>query len=294
MTEFVASRPLAVGQLRDLAALGKPRLSMLVIFTSAIGVWLAPSQPGVRTTLLFLAATSTLVAAANTMNCWLEREIDRRMNRTRNRPLPAGRMDPRVALVFGHVLGSASLITLLVVTNPLTTVLGLIALLSYVMVYTPMKRISPWAVVVGAVPGAIPPLMGWTAATGSLDTPGWFLFGILFFWQLPHFIAISIYLKDDFRLGGIRVLPLVHGERPARIVLCATIVLLTAFSLVARPLMIAGGSYTWIALLAGLTWLALAAPGVRHEVSPRWARLNFTVSLVYLPVLVAVLVLDAV
>ena len=175
-----------VARLRDLVELGKPRLSLLVIFTAAIGVWLAPVGIGAGRTLLFLVATSALVAAANTLNCWIEVEIDGRMNRTRDRPLPTGRLEPRTALISGVTVGAAALAVMTLSTNWLTTLLGVAALGIYVLVYTPLKRITPWALFVGAVPGALPPLMGWTAATASLSLPGWLLFSILFAWQLPH------------------------------------------------------------------------------------------------------------
>ena len=292
MTEYVASRPLALGRLRDLAALGKPRLSLLVVFTAASGVWLAPARPDFLRTALFLVATSALVAAANSLNCWLEREIDSRMRRTMARPLPAGRLEPRTALVFGSTLSVLSLAAIASTTNVLTTALGVLALFSYVLVYTPLKRFTPWAVVVGALPGALPPLMGWTAAAGQISIPGAFLFGILFLWQLPHFIAISIYLRDDFERGGIRVLPLVHGERAAQWCVFAGAIALAAYSLAAEPLGIAGRVYSIVALSLALPWVAVAIP-VGGAGGDHWARRVFAASLLYLPLLVAFLVFDA-
>jgi len=286
--------PAPITRLRDLIELGKPRLSMLVIFTAGIGVWLAPvGSLGWANTLGFLLATSALVASGNTLNCWIEVELDAQMNRTRNRPLPARRMEPRVALVSGVTVATLALIGLALTTNTLTTSLGMGAVVSYVLVYTPLKRITPWAVWVGAVPGALPPLMGWTAATGELAAPGLALFGILFFWQLPHFVAISLYLKEDFRRAGFRVLPLVKGDRIARLHLFAYTMLLVAFTMSLQPLGLAGTPYTIVAAVLGGVFLALALPGLRATATEAWATRIFSYTLVYLPILITVLVLDA-
>lgn len=293
MSEWVAQRPAVVARLRDLVALGKPRLSVLVLFTSAIGVWMAGGQLGPLRTLVFLVSTCCLVAAANTLNCWLEKEIDGLMRRTRDRPLPAGRLEPPTALAFGLILGAAALLSLLLATNRLTAILGAIAILSYVLVYTPLKRITPWAVIVGALPGALPPLMGWAAATDRLALPGWFLFGVLFLWQLPHFIAISLYLKEDFRAGGIRVLPLVFGDLTARWLLFLFAVALTGWTLAGQPLGLAGSWYTAVAALSGAMMLVLAGYGLRRDATDSWARKLFGFTLLHLPILIAVLVLDA-
>jgi protoheme IX farnesyltransferase len=296
MTELVAggtTRAPSIGRLKDLAALGKPRLSLLVIFTTAVGVWFARAPLGPITTLIFLFATSALVASANTMNCWVEKEIDGLMTRTCDRPLPAGRLEPRTALILGIILVVVSLTLIGWTTNALTTSLGAIAFLTYVLVYTPLKRVTPWAVLVGAVPGALPPLMGWTAATNELGGPGLFLFGILFLWQLPHFLAISLYLEDDFRRGGIRVLPVVRGRRVAWAHLLLYVACLFVFSLAAWPLRLAGPLYATVAAVMGLCWLLLAAAGLRGRASDAWARAIFGFSLLYLPLLMTVLVLDS-
>lgn len=291
--ESAARLPARVARLSDIVALGKPRLSLLVIFTSAIGVWLAPHHLDALRGATFVLATACLVGAANMLNCWIEIEIDSLMRRTRNRPLPAGRLQPQTALWAGILLAGLSLATLSMATPPLTVALGGVALVSYVLIYTPLKRWTPWAVFVGAVPGALPPLMGWTAATGTLGRPGLFLFGVLFLWQLPHFIAISLYLKEDFRRGGIRVLPLTHGDRAARRYLGALTVALVAWSVLARPWGIAGPIYSITAIALGLPFLYLALQGLARGVGEAWARRVFGYSLLYLPVLIALLVLDA-
>jgi protoheme IX farnesyltransferase len=284
--------PLLV-RLRDLIELGKPRITGLVILTAALGLWMAPGSPGVFEAALFLTATGGLVASANTLNCWLERDTDSRMRRTRNRPLPAGRLGSRSAMLTGVLLALLSLAALYWVTNLLTFLLGAIALVAYVFAYTPLKRVHWWAVVVGAIPGAIPPLMGWTAMTGSLDVRAWVLFGILFCWQLPHFIAIALYLKEDYRRGGLQVLPLVHGDAAARAHLFVHTLLLVSVSLLVVVLDMAGRLYLAAAALLGACFLVLAASGLRRTVEGLWARKVFLYTLVYLTLLVSALVLDA-
>ena len=281
------------GRLRDLLELGKPRITLLVLFTSAVGIWMAPGSLGWLETALFLIATSCLVASANTLNCYIERETDGLMRRTRDRPLPAGRLTARAALVAGCLEALAALAALAWSTNRLTLILGLVALVTYVLVYTPMKRASWFAVIVGAVPGAIPPLMGWTAVTGSLGTTGWILFGILFLWQLPHFIAISLYLKEDYRRGGLQVLPVAIGDAAARRHLFGYTVLLVLVSLTAPTLGLAGPLYLVTAALLGAGFLWIAGGGLRTAVAGGWARRAFRYSLIYLPLLIGVLVFDA-
>lgn len=292
MSEALAVRA-PIARVRDFVELGKPRLSLLVLFTAAVGVWLAPPSLSWPRTLVFLLATSSLVAAANTLNCWLERELDGRMRRTRNRPLPAGRVEPRAALASGLVLSTLSLAVLAAATNALTTTLGAIALVTYVLAYTPLKRLTPWAVFVGAVPGAIPPLMGWTAATGGTAVAGWVLFAILFFWQLPHFVAISLYLKEDFRRAGFRVLPLVRGDLAARRHLFVYTLLLVGVSLTVQPLGLAGTAYSICSALLALPFIAIAGIGLRRAAGAAWASRIFGYTLLYLPILITVLVLDA-
>ena len=294
MTELIAARTAPIASLRDLVELGKPRLSLLVVFTSAVGLWLAPASTGFGVGLLFVLATACLVTAANTLNCWIEVEIDGLMRRTRNRPLPAGRLEPRTALFSGALLSVVALTSLSLTTNRLTVLLGAAALVIYVLIYTPLKRVSPTSVLVGAIPGALPPLMGWTAATGTLAAPGLFLFGILFFWQLPHFIAISLYLKQDFLRAGIQVLPVAHGNRFARRQVVVSTALLVLFSLAAAPLGIAGPIYTVVAALLGAGFLFVALPGLREIAGEASARRVFGYSLIYLPILIATLVLDAI
>ncbi len=204
-------------RLRDVIALTKPRITWMVVITAAGGMWLAPEAIGLTRALLMLTTTAAVVGAANALNCWLERDSDRLMARTMNRPLPDGRLEPKIALWLGVALGLTSVPVLTFGVNALTGLLGAIALVSYVAIYTPMKRASSVALLVGAVPGALPPLMGWTAATGSLDAPGLALFAILFFWQIPHFIAIALFRQEDYDRAGLKTLPSELGAEVAKL-----------------------------------------------------------------------------
>lgn len=279
---------------RDLTDLAKPRITALVVLTTAAGLALAPQAPPLVPSMLFLAGTALLVAAANTLNCWLEIDTDARMLRTRNRPLPAERLRPSTALTSGTSMAVAALALIWGSTNPLTTGLGALALISYVAIYTPLKRRSPWALVVGAVPGALPPLMGWTAATSAIGTPGVVLFGLLFFWQLPHFIAIALHFQEDYARGELAVLPIVVGERAARWHLFGASVALLIFSTVAEPFGVAGVAYTITAVIAGVGFVLVALAGVCGASASAWPKRAFLYSLVYLPVVLGALLIDAV
>jgi len=275
-----------VARLRDLIELGKPRLSMLVLFTAATGLAAAPVVESAWRAAVFVLATACLVISANTLNCWIEREIDALMRRTRERPLPTGRLEPGVALASGSFLAVVSLTTLAWVTNPLTTLLGAAALVSYVAVYTPLKRVTPWSVLVGAIPGALPPLMGWTAATGEFGLSGWYLFGVLFFWQLPHFIAISVYLREDFERGGLRVMSVVFSPLTVRRYIFGFTLVLVAWSLLPQLLGLTGTIYTIVAAVLGSVFLYYSAVGLKRTAGAAEARKIFLWSLLYLPFLI--------
>jgi protoheme IX farnesyltransferase len=283
-----AARPSPLAVARDLAALAKPRLLGLVVCTAAGGAWLAPGRRDLGRALALLVCTSAVVGGANALNEWLEREVDGRMRRTCGRPLPAGRLEAWVAVAFGLALPAAALPLLGFAVNFLTASLAALALFLYVVVYTPLKRVTPAALFVGAVPGAIPPLMGWTSVTGHVDAGGLALFGVLFFWQLPHFLAVSVYLKDDYARGGLKVFALVRGERAAVRWAVATSALLVPVTLLPVPLGLAGPAYGAAAAVLGLGLVAWAATGLRAPAG-RWARGFFLSTLAYLTLLLAAL-----
>jgi heme o synthase len=288
------ARPLA-GQLRALLELAKPRITTMVVVTFAGGLWLAPGAlaDGQRwRSALALLGTVLIVAAANALNMFLERDIDGRMERTRRRPLVEGRLSPEAAVAFGTALACLALPLLLVGANPLTALLGLVAFASYVWAYTPLKRVSGAALFVGAVPGAMPPLMGWTTATAQLDAPGLALFAILFVWQLPHFLAIAVFRAEDYASAGFRVLPMSIGVTATRWQTVAYTAALALVSLLPAYFGIAGRLYLVAAVALGAWFLARALVGFRAEAPRPWARAVFFVSLIYLTGLFAALAVD--
>jgi protoheme IX farnesyltransferase len=306
------SKP-APRQVRDFLSMTKPGIVRMCLVMAAGGLWLAGrTQPGhlaSRDPLVWVSAlvgTALIVAAANTFNMVWERHTDRMMPRTRNRPVAAGRVGAPAALAFAGMLTALALIVFVLGTNPLTAVLGLGALLGYVLVYTPLKRVSPLALIVGALPGAMPPLLGWTAITGELDLPGFVLFAILMVWQMPHFIAIALYRKREYADAGIRTVPVVRGDRVATAQAIVWSALLIPVSLALTPLGVTGGIYLVVAGALGLVFFAWSLTGLRYvgaapEAPPEagssaqtiaWARRFFLVSLLYLPALTAGLVLD--
>jgi heme o synthase len=288
-----ATAPLALG--RELVLLSKPRLASLVLLTTAGGMWLAPGRIHPARALLTVLCTAAVVGAANALNSYLERESDGLMHRTRSRPLPAGRLDPLLALAFGLAVPAFAVPVLALVAGPLTAGLALLALVSYVAVYTPLKRRSSLALFVGAVPGAIPPLMGWTAVTGHADLGGIAVFLLLLTWQLPHFIAISLYLKEDYARGGMKVFALVHGDRVARSWIAGTSLLLLPASLLPVALGLASWVYGGIAAAASVAFTGYALTGLRLQgESNRWARRIFLATLLYLTTLMVGLFLGAV
>jgi protoheme IX farnesyltransferase len=281
--------------LSDLIALTKPRVTALVMATAAFGMGMAPGRIALGRAAVMLATTALLVGAANALNCWLERDSDAFMRRTAARPLPARRLEPMLALGFAAALGACSVPLLVTQINPVTGALGALALLSYVWLYTPLKFVSPHAMIIGAVPGALPPLMGWTAVTGELGAGGVALFAIVFVWQMPHVIGLSVYRRADYAAAGIKVLPLVAGPARARLhaIAWAALMLPTA----AAPFALGMGGYAYLAAAVALSaiYLAAATPRFEHggdQAVDRWGRKLFLTSLLYLPLLYLVLMLD--
>ena len=296
-----ALREASLGQrLGDMVQLTKPRITLMVLITGLGGMWLA-AQSTAKPLNLGLVAWSLLglvlaVSSANALNMFLERDVDKHMERTRNRPLPAGRMRPSTAAAFGLLLGAASLVLLLSRVNTLTAGLAGLSLMLYVGVYTPLKQRSVWAMVVGAVPGAMPPLMGWTSVSGALDAGGLALFAVLFFWQLPHFLAISTFRHKEYSRAGIKVFPDILSPARTRRHSLVYLVLLIASSLVLAPLGVVQGSFYLLmsmALGVAFFWVSARDVGVGQVQADLWARRVFVASLLYLPVLISLMVVGA-
>jgi protoheme IX farnesyltransferase len=294
----LAARPAGVPAFPRLAwfpavvQLAKPRITGLVIITFIGGLWLAPGQIATWRAIMTLIGTALLVAASNTFNMYLERDVDPLMERTRDRPLPRAALSPETALAFGTLLACAAVPLVFLGGNLLTGILGLFALGSYVAVYTPLKRHSGIALFVGAVPGALPPLMGWTAATGHLDAPGLALFAILFLWQIPHFLAIAIYRAADYARAGFKVLPLSISARATRVTIVLFSVGLVAATIALQPLHVAGPIYLGVAALLGAVFIGWAAAGFRRAAEKAWARSLFLYSILYLTLLFVAIVVD--
>ena len=282
---------------RDLVALAKPRITLMVVITAAGGLFLPHRLPGVDspsvgTVLATLLGVSLIVSGANALNMYIERDVDRLMPRTKNRPLPAGRLSPKVALWFGVLTSAVAVPILAIGANPLTALLAVIANLLYVLAYTPLKQHSAYALHVGAVPGAIPPLLGWTAVTGRIDAAGAVLFAILFLWQIPHFVAIALFRKADYARAGLVVMPNVEGELASRHTIVRWIFALIATSLLVVPLGVAHRGYLVAATALGAVFVARGTWGLKAGSGTKWAKSLFGISIVYLTLLFAALAID--
>jgi protoheme IX farnesyltransferase len=277
---------------RDLIELSKPGIVRMCAITSAGGLWLAPGTKSANVWIAGIVGSSLVVAGANAFNMVWERHSDLLMRRTSQRPVATGRLSVRAANLFGVVTSALGLILLATQCNWLSAALAAFALASYVLIYTPLKRRTPLALVIGAIPGAVPPLLGWTCATGGLEVPGWVLFGILMVWQMPHFIAIALYRKDDYGRAGIRTVPIVRGDRVAKIQAMAWAALLLPVSLGLTLLEVTGTLYLVVATILGVGFLGWSATGLREDAGALWARRFFFASLIYLPALILALILD--
>lgn len=278
---------------RDLVALAKPGILIFALMTTAGAMSLAPGAVEPSLWLPLFLGTGLIVASANALNMYLERDIDCHMSRTKQRPLPAGRMDPRVALVFGLSTVAISVPLLTFGVNALTGLCGVIAFISYVMLYTPMKQRTTIATIVGSLPGAMPALMGWTAVTGRLDAGGLVIFGVLFFWQIPHFHAISLFRSKEYTRAGLKVLPVETSPELTRLAMVLYTAVQVQLSLMLYPLGVAGLSYMATASLLGAAYFIYSMVGLRNG-NARWARRFFLFSIVYLPVLFTVMVIDGI
>jgi heme o synthase len=275
---------------RALVALAKPRITFFVVFTTLGGLFLAKrtgeSFP-LSTTLWTLFGTALIVSGANALNMYIERDVDCKMTRTQRRPLPQKVIEPRTAMLFGSALSIVAVPVLAFGVNALTCLLAVLANLLYVFAYTPLKQKSHHALLVGAVPGAIPPLLGWTAATGRVDLAGLTLFGILFLWQVPHFLAITLFRREEYKNAGLVVMPNVTTEEEVKHTMIRYTFGLLGISLLPVPLHVAKLGYGVIALSFGAAFLLLVLAGLRKDVGVRWARSVFVASLLYLLVVIA-------
>ena len=278
--------------------LTKARLAMLVLVTTAVGFFVGHDRPMTARSFLLLAhliaGTGLLAAGAMTLNQYLERGTDALMHRTMKRPLPSGRIAPVDALAFGTLLSIGGLLYLLLLVNALTAALGGLTIASYLFAYTPLKSRTTLCTIVGAVPGALPPMMGYAAARHAVDERAWALFAILFVWQMPHFLAIGWLYREDYARGRQMMLPVLDpsGRATARQMLVFSLTLLPV-TLAPTLIGMAGVGYFIGAAVLGIAFFAFAAMLAAARTTAA-ARQMFLVSVVYLPLLLGLMVVDRV
>jgi len=272
----------------------KFRLSFTVAFSSAIGYLLGARELSWSRVLVVMLGGLLVTGSANIINQVFEKDLDKRMRRTEGRPLPTGRVSPNEAWVLCIILGVVGLALLAYFFNPLTAALSLLSLILYGFIYTPLKTISPVCVAVGAIPGALPPMIGWVAATGFVGIPAWVLFGIQFMWQFPHFWAIAWVADEDYKRAGFKMLPS-PGERDLRTAfqIMTYTVLLIPVSLLPLVLGISGRVSAGVALVCGVIFLLMTVQLMRTQDRKAALSIMFA-SFLYLPIVQIALVLDKV
>jgi len=282
-----------VGRVSDYLELCKPRLNLLVVITTAVGFYMGAGPNVVWMLLLHVIIGTALTAAgASALNQLIERRHDGLMPRTRTRPLPAGRVQPIEALILGVTLGLGGVAYLSTFVNPLTAGLGALTMLSYLFVYTPSKRMTTLNTVIGAIPGAIPPMMGVTAAQDAITPAAIVLFAILFVWQMPHFLAIAVLYHEDYSAGGFKMLPSRDPAfRTTRSMIVQYGLALIPVSLLPCAITLCGPIYCIAAVILGLGFLAFGIRCARH-CGRSEARALFFASIIYLPLLLTALMLD--
>ena len=281
------------GLIRDLVELVKARLTLLVLVTTAVGFYLGAEGPVNFAALLHTVfGTAAAAAGAAALNQWWEYNLDALMQRTRSRPVPSGRMRPRDAFILGSALSIFGVAYLAFVSNALSAALAAITIIIYIFAYTPLKRVSTFNTALGAVPGALPPMIGWAAARGTLNAGAWTLFAILFFWQLPHFFAIAWMYRDDYARAGFQMISSDDrtGERSASQSVFFCMLLFIVAGLPAF-LGIATVFYLLAELILGAVFVAVAMRFLKTRARADARRL-FITSIIYLPLLLGALVLS--
>ncbi len=276
---------------RDIYELAKPNLTLLVVVTAVLGFGLATGDGAIRwdRLIMLIVGTALTSAGACALNMFIERDIDALMPRTRKRPIPSGRVNPETALFFALMTFSWGFGALAAFCGPLPALFSLLTAAVYAFVYTPLKRRGPISVWVGAVPGALPPLIGWSAATGGVAAGGLSLFLVLFCWQFPHFIALAYMYREDYRRAGFRFLPPSDAQTGRQILVgCVALVLASGLPYL---LGLVGWVYLAGVAAAGL-WFLKVCLQAAIDLTGKRARQAFLASILYLPVVLALLVLD--
>jgi protoheme IX farnesyltransferase len=280
--------------LRDYVALTKPRIISLLLLTTVTSMFVAdPSGPSLSVILWTMLGGYLAAGGAGAINHYLDRDRDARMSRTCGRPLVAGRIDPLHGLIFGIALGTLATVQLWITVNALAAALSLVGLLGYAIVYTVwLKPLTPQNIVIGGAAGAMPPLVGWAAATGGLTLDSLALFAIVFFWTPPHFWALSLLIKDDYARTGVPMMPVVRGEPATRRLILAYSALLVAITVIPVLSGLLGTAYLATALLLGGAFVSLATR-LALRPSRRAALQTYLASLAYLALLFIAMALDA-
>jgi len=279
--------------MRDYIELTKPRITWLILMSTAVGYFFGHHGAWNFWPILHTILGTALIASGTAaLNQWYEREADRKMRRTADRPIPSGRLSAGRALIFGILLSVAGFAELAFGLNWLSAFLGLFTLLSYLFLYTPLKQRTPLSTLVGAFPGAMPPIIGYAAASGILDAQAWTLFAILFLWQFPHFLAIAWMYREDYERAGIRMLPVVQpsGEATARQIVLYSLALIPV-SMAPSLLGMSGKIYFFGALALGL-WYLYSGVSVALDRTILRARAVLLVSVIYLPLIYGLMLLD--
>jgi protoheme IX farnesyltransferase len=275
----------------DYVVLLKPRVMSLVVFTGFVGLYLAPGHLNPLLAAVAVLCIAVAAGASGAINMWYERDIDALMNRTRNRPLPAGRMAPNEALIFGCVLAVASLTVMGIALNWVAAALLALTMAFYVFVYTiGLKRRTPQNIVIGGAAGAFPPLVGWAAATGTIGWSALALFALIFFWTPPHFWALSLYRAGDYARAGVPMLPVVAGPAETKKQMLLYTLVLWPVALAPAWLHVTGWVYGVCALALSVTFTVLALAVLRGDA--RWPRRMFAFSILYLFLLFLIMALD--
>lgn len=293
MSTDAVAIPATGTRIRDFVALAKPRLNLLVVASTLAGYVMADGEPlGVLRICAMLLGTGLVAGGASALNQVSERDIDALMRRTRTRPLPDQRLQPAESVLFGAAIATAGALMIAAASNLLAAAVALATLVVYVGIYTPLKRRTPFSTVVGAIPGALPAIVGWAAASGEVSARAWILFGIMFFWQLPHFLAIAWMCREDYGRAGLPMLPVLEpdGRSTGRQAVLYAAALIPV-SLAPAPLHMAGQLYFAGALVLGFAFLWVTFQFARTR-STRDARRAFFSSLAYLPLLWMLMIAD--
>lgn len=291
--------PVRKATIRDYVNLAKPGILFSNLIAAFGGYWVAWGASGEEIDLvkmlLTMIGTALVMASGCVLNNYLDRDMDTKMSRTKKRALPTGVVTPNQVLIYGIVLGLVGLTVLVFFSGSLAALLGVVGLLVYVWIYTAwLKRTSPLSTTIGAISGAMPPVIGYVAVSNVLDAGAWILFGILFLWQPPHFWALGMRRKEEYRAAGYPLLPVVHGNYITKLHMMRFLIMLVPVSLMLYLYQYVGEVYLITASVLGLIWVFLGIMGFKAKDDDTWAKKMFVYSINYLPILFIIMILDTI